>query len=227
MNRPNNPAEKVSINSPCPKAKIPAPTKNLSPQNENLLHRFVKEEVVSWGDVSFHLEERITEVKDLLELKPELKSRSDTISTIINDRGYLLSVLPLNLLMPEEVLIQFLPPEDFSVPHPTKHVDPYGINSSGACCDRSAARLQKSGMSRQSARLRPKGSRDSPRRGFTGGTHTQGTPSNRGLRRATRHRVPPGAGRRLRNIHLGPLLPAPAAGMSVATIRVPYLPRQR
>ena len=122
----------ISIKNILKRAKIPAPTKNLSPQNENLLHRFVKEEVVSWGDVSFHLEERITEVKDLLELKPELKSRSDTISTIINDRGYLLSVLPLNLLMPEEVLIQFLPPEDFSVPHPTKHVDPYGITSSGA-----------------------------------------------------------------------------------------------
>jgi len=68
--------------------------------------------------------------------------------------------------------------------------DSLQINSSDAFCDPSAARLRKSGMSPQSARLRPKGSRDSPRRGFTGRTHTWGTPSNRGLRRATRRRDP-------------------------------------
>ena len=62
---------------------------------------------------------------------------------------------------------------------------------------------------------------------FLGGDILSPPKSRQGHTAARRQRVPPGAGRRLRNIHLGPLLPAPAAGMSVATIRVPYLPRQR
>lgn len=40
--------------------------------------------------------------------------------------------MPLNLLMPQEVLNQFIPSEDFSIPHPAKDIDPYGIASPNA-----------------------------------------------------------------------------------------------
>lgn len=109
------------------KAGITVPGMMLDKPEEGLMRRYVKDNGLSWGDVSFHLKHRITNMNDLLRLKPDLESRKDTILNVVRSHGYLLSILPMNLLMPMEVLENFIPPFDYCEPHPTKRVDPYGI----------------------------------------------------------------------------------------------------
>lgn len=109
------------------KTDIPLPSKKLFAEHEKSLSRILKGENAKWDDTSFHLKYRITQLEELLELKPELLARKKTIANVLQNKGYLLSILPLNLLMPQEVLENFLPPPDYSEPHSTKHIDPYGI----------------------------------------------------------------------------------------------------
>lgn len=86
---------------------------------------------LDWGDPNFHLQCRIKKVDDLIELRPELQDKEKSIRRAVN-KGYLLSILPLNLLLPMEVLNQFIPPQDFLIPLPAKDIDPYGIASPDA-----------------------------------------------------------------------------------------------
>ena len=92
-------------------------------------HSQIKNKSLNWGNTSFHLKYRIRELSDLLKLVPEMQLKKNEIDRIIRG-GYILSILPLNLLLPTEVLRQFLPPIDFAQPHPLKDIDPYGITSS-------------------------------------------------------------------------------------------------
>ncbi len=117
------------IESLLEKSGINIPTKNINREQEKYLYNFINKEILDWGDTSFHLKNRIQDINDLIEIRPELESKKESILNIIKNKGYLLSILPLNLFMPEEVLLQFIPPNDFSVPHPLKDIDPYGIAS--------------------------------------------------------------------------------------------------
>lgn len=119
-NEIENLLEKLSIN---------IPTKNINKEQEKYLYNFINKEKLDWGNTFFHLKNTIQDINDLIDLRPELESKKESISNIIKNKGYLLSILPLNLFMPEEVLLQFIPPDDFSVPHPLKDIDPYGIAS--------------------------------------------------------------------------------------------------
>jgi L-lysine 2,3-aminomutase len=103
------------------------PTISTNKKQENELRRVIDLEKLDWGDPKFHLDCRCEKVDTLIKLKPELKSKAKSITEIVEKKQYLLSVLPLNLLLPYEVLNQFIPPSDFTDPHPTKDKDPYGI----------------------------------------------------------------------------------------------------
>lgn len=112
------------------KAGIDIPTKDISSEeDEKILCEIISKEKLDWGDISFHLRYRIKGVDELMEVKPELQDTKESILKAVNEKGYLLSILPLNLLLPKEVLNQFIPPPDFSVPHPAKDIDPYGITA--------------------------------------------------------------------------------------------------
>jgi len=110
-------------------ANIDILDKNIPVEDEKLLYEIINRERIDWGDVNFHLRYRIQDIDDLIELKPELQDSKNSMLKAVNEKGYLLSILPLNLLLPREVLNQFLPPHDFSTPHPAKDIDPYGIAS--------------------------------------------------------------------------------------------------
>lgn len=114
------------------KLDINIPTKNINNDQEEFLHDFINNEKLDWGATSFHLKNKVQDINDLISLRPELESKKESILNITTNKGYLLSILPLNLFMPEEVLLQFIPPDDFSVPHPLKDIDPYGIASPDA-----------------------------------------------------------------------------------------------
>lgn len=90
------------------------------------LKKIIAEERLYWGDVKFHINYAAKSLGDLKDLVPQIQKRQDSIKNAIN-KGYLLSILPLNLLLPNEVLENFIPPVDYFKPHPTKHIDPYGI----------------------------------------------------------------------------------------------------
>ncbi|MCX5718388.1 MAG: 4Fe-4S cluster-binding domain-containing protein [Nitrospirae bacterium] len=83
---------------------------------------------LDWGNLDFHLNYRVTNLSDLSEFLPKIELERTKLNKII-EKGYLLSILPLNLLLPQEVLNQFIPPSDFMEPHPLKDKDPYGIYS--------------------------------------------------------------------------------------------------
>jgi len=80
----------------------------------------------SWGDVDYHLSNRISSVSKLVSAFPELTDKHDSLKDIV-DKGYKLSILPLNSLVGSEVYQQFVPPEDFFCEHKAKTHDPYGI----------------------------------------------------------------------------------------------------
>jgi len=113
-------------------ANFDIPTKDIYVENEELLYEIIDKEGLDWGDTNFHLRYRIQDVNDLITLRPELQDSKSSILKVVNEKGYLLSILPLNLLLSREVLNQFLPPPDFSIPHPVKDIDPYGIASPDA-----------------------------------------------------------------------------------------------
>lgn len=117
------------ISSILKRTKISLSLPNISLKQRQLLCKRVKEANFYWGDVSFHIRHRIQTADELIIARPELIKKSTVISNIIKNKNYLLSILPLNLLMPNEVLSQFIPPDDFSMPHPLKDIDPYGIAS--------------------------------------------------------------------------------------------------
>lgn len=82
-----------------------------------------------WSDWHFHVAHRVTKrALRVLEEEAPVSAHIGDLRIALN-KGYLLSVLPLNLLLPKEVLSQFLPPKDFGDRGPTKCGDPYGIFS--------------------------------------------------------------------------------------------------
>lgn len=87
---------------------------------------------LKWGDINYHLSNRIVTSTQLFKLLPKLVEKKHAIDRII-DKGYKLSLLPLNYLLGHEVYNQFIPPEDYYLPHITKSIDPYGIYKSDTC----------------------------------------------------------------------------------------------
>ena len=93
------------------------------------LSAFLAQSPYDWGDWRCHVNHAVVG-DDLGLLCDDLRLPTSVVDIkCAVARGYLLSILPLNLLMPMEVLQQFLPQEDFLLPGPAKCDDPYGIFS--------------------------------------------------------------------------------------------------
>ncbi len=114
---------------------------NIEQNKENL--------VPDWSDWRFHLNNRLhlnnksteDDFNLLFELVPSAKKNEESLKRIIREgiefhegnngynerRFYDLSILPLNIVLGEEVVNYFIPPPDYLQPHSTKKSDPYGI----------------------------------------------------------------------------------------------------
>lgn len=104
-------------------AEYPEP----NPETRDALEKFAEEKGFDWGDVKFHLRYRARNLKDLGAVglvKEELKG--------ILGEGYKLSLLPLNLVLPESIQRKFIPNIDYFDEHPAASHDPYGIFLKGA-----------------------------------------------------------------------------------------------
>ncbi len=99
---------------------------NLSDNKIGNLLKIQKKYNLNWAKTDFHLHYRVNNISDLIDFVPNIRDRKQSIEKIVK-RGFLLSILPFNLLLPKEVLENFLPPADYFAPHLTKHIDPYGI----------------------------------------------------------------------------------------------------
>lgn len=115
------------ISSLLRKLGVPMPTADsLPPEVVMRFTKIQKKHSLDWGNLDLHLRYRIKNTSDLMQVLPNLRDRKESIEKV-RKRGFFLSILPTNLLLPEEVLENFLPPSDYFEPHPTKHTDPYGI----------------------------------------------------------------------------------------------------
>ena len=80
---------------------------------------------LGWDDAGFHLKYRITDPEDLFALFQE-KGGSGLERAV--EQGYVFSMLPLNAVLPEEVLTNFVPGCDYFDEHPSVNPeDPYGL----------------------------------------------------------------------------------------------------
>lgn len=123
-------------------------------EDENLIRKclnFKEDQDIHWGDYKFHLSHRIhlhknegsqnnllNYIAEFSRSVPDLKINSAFLLKIVNEgianshdtgakRFFDLSILPLNILLGNEVTKYFIPPEDYLEPHFTKKGDPYGI----------------------------------------------------------------------------------------------------
>jgi len=104
--------------------------------------RLAEREGHRWDDLKFHLKYRIHTFEMLGEiLGPEAAEGAEAVK----DR-YLLSVLPLNILLPQETKTKFIPPADYFALHLTGTPDPYGIWMKGSLVlDREGKYVKKDG----------------------------------------------------------------------------------
>ncbi len=79
----------------------------------------IQENNYKWNDLSFHLQNRIINWKDL-----NILFSTDDFSYIENFSNYQLSILPLNLFLGKNVLNKFIPQKDYGT---SSNIDPYGI----------------------------------------------------------------------------------------------------
>lgn len=88
--------------------------------DENLeFDKYIKENSLNWGDVDFHLQNRIIKWEDLNTVL-----NTDEYAYIKAFKEYQLSVLPINLFGGENVLNKYVPRKDYGV---SDNIDPYGI----------------------------------------------------------------------------------------------------
>lgn len=97
----------------------------------DILRKFRKlaeTEGLDWGDFKFHVKYRAHTFEGLATImgKDVVKGSED-----FKDR-YLFSMLPLNLLLPAEARMKFVPPADYFALHVSRELDPYGIWMKGA-----------------------------------------------------------------------------------------------
>jgi len=84
---------------------------------------------VDWSDIGFHLSHRITSVDELVEILCTVDDKD--IRNVI-EKGYLLSITPLNIAIGDrDLLNKLFPKVDFFVNHTAKSTDPYGVFSKG------------------------------------------------------------------------------------------------
>jgi len=88
-------------------------------QNNEKFNSYIVEHSLDWGNVDFHLQNRIIKWEDL-----NIILNSDKFSYIENFKDYQLSVLPLNLFLGENVLNKYIPRKDYGI---SDNIDPYGI----------------------------------------------------------------------------------------------------
>jgi len=88
--------------------------------------RIIEREKLHWGNVNFHLTHRVTKLEELLALFPELEGERAEIQAV-TEQGFLMSMLPLTVLLPREAREKAIPKSDYFEKHQAKDVDPYGI----------------------------------------------------------------------------------------------------
>lgn len=112
-------------------ARDPRESESVSDLIRSQLNQEIDRHKLDWGDVAFHLNYRIQDAAELIRVFPEFADRRAAMERCTAN-GFRLSVLPLNTMLPSEVLENFIPPDDYFTAHRSKHTDPYGIFSKKA-----------------------------------------------------------------------------------------------
>jgi L-lysine 2,3-aminomutase len=118
--------------SPQNKAYIENVGANTLPEVEGgvkrALFRIIDENKLDWTDLDFHLRYRMHTFDAFAQIFGE--NHAEGADSFRN--RYLLSVLPLNMVLPKEVIMKFVPPADYFSEHLTGTIDPYGIWMKGS-----------------------------------------------------------------------------------------------
>ncbi len=86
-----------------------------------------------WNDTDFHIMFRITNPDDLFAAFPEMPEDERSGIRRVVERGYEMSMLPMNAVLPEEVRSKYIPKADYFDWHTVwqNPKDPYGIFAEG------------------------------------------------------------------------------------------------
>ena len=88
-------------------------------EDNDKFDKYIKENSLNWGDVDFHLQNRIIKWEDLNTVL-----NTDKYSYIHAFKEYQLSVLPINLFGGKNILNKYIPRKDYGT---SDNIDPYGI----------------------------------------------------------------------------------------------------
>jgi L-lysine 2,3-aminomutase len=92
------------------------------------LGRFARKHGFDWSNIDFHIRYRVKTVEDLFNAF----NLDGSIRKVVK-KGYNLSIMPLNMVVGNEYLLnKFIPKKDFFTEHFAKSWDPYGIFNKGA-----------------------------------------------------------------------------------------------
>ncbi|MBI5148745.1 4Fe-4S cluster-binding domain-containing protein [Candidatus Pacearchaeota archaeon] len=100
------------------------PLSDLTEKDKNQLRELIKKRKLNWEDITFHLRYRITNFSDLFNIT-RTKNGKDAKESI--KKGFLISLLPLNMVLPAEVRKKFIPEADYFTRYSTSNPDPYGL----------------------------------------------------------------------------------------------------
>jgi lysine 2,3-aminomutase len=115
---------------------------NLEEKEKRVLLRIIEKYNLDWTDLTFHLKYRVQTFEALMQIFGEDIAKG---TEAFADK-YLLSILPLNLSLPQEVLTKFIPPVDYFDVHLTGTIDPYGIWMKGSLIlDKEGKFIEKNG----------------------------------------------------------------------------------
>ncbi len=104
------------------------------PRSRPVLEKIADKEHLNWGDTAFHLKYRARNFEDLAAAGVDFASPGYSKEALekVTAEGYDLSVLPLNLVLPDSVKRKFIPELDYFEKTSTGGPDPYGIFTKGS-----------------------------------------------------------------------------------------------
>lgn len=101
------------------------PKPKLSKEKRNALEKIIQQQNLDWESIDFHLKYRLTTLNELYSFFPEIAKENHLVEVI--EKGFCLSILPLNLSLPKETIEKSIPQSDYFDIHLAKDPDPYGI----------------------------------------------------------------------------------------------------
>ncbi|MFH0817491.1 MAG: radical SAM protein, partial [Candidatus Micrarchaeota archaeon] len=106
---------------------VEAPALSAPPERTKALLKLAKQEGLRWDDPVFHAKYRVVSADDLA-LVPGLSAETVGSARRAVERGFDMSIMPANTLLPAELMtMKYVPKGDYFVPRATSDEDPYGI----------------------------------------------------------------------------------------------------